>query len=225
MLKDFKEIRKYKEYLNDLGIRKIKLFCFPIQYWRELVSAFKLINEDYPLIFNYLDEISYKYLKDVTMKISPKISYEEYVKSSYRIASLHFNYKEIDNKNFENMRYKNYENGFHKTYSFKSYIMHEMGHLLEISIKYKSLKKEKLAKMEYDDFLLAIREYDIPKQAYIEEFGDLDRSNLIDKYAYGNKNVSEFCAEAFSEYYCLENPPMYAIQVVSQYKKLYKKYF
>ena len=41
----------------------------------------------------------------------------------------------------------------------------------------------------------------------MEEFGDLDRSKLMGKYAYGNKNASEFCAEAFAEYYCLENPP------------------
>lgn len=225
MIKYSKEIRKYKEYLYDLGIRKVKLFCFPIQYWRELISAFKFISKEYPLVFNYIDEISYKYLEHTTMKMLPKIFYEEYVESSYKIASLRFNYKEIHNKDFTNMRYENYQNGFHKTYSFKSYVIHELGHLLEMSIKYKSFKKEKLAKTEYDDFLFAIREYDIPKQIYIEEFGDLDRSKLMGKYAYGNKNASEFCAEAFAEYYCLENPPTYAIQIVSQYKRLYKKYF
>lgn len=218
-----RKVKEYKEKLYAYGIKKIELKGLPLEYWEELVDAFDVMYGEFPEVFRYL--LGIFDVNDIeAMNFIAIRSYFEFEQINV-LAYININVKNMISDEAIANRIECQEYGFHKAASFKSYVVHELAHLLECVITFKEKMKKDVEKEIFDEYYISYQCHDISKKIFENLYGNLDRRAILGNNAYGNKDVSEFWAEALSEYFCLKEHQLYTEQMYGEMKKLYNKYF
>lgn len=218
-----KQIREYKEKLYSYGVKRIDLPKLPLDYWEELLDAMETMYREFPTIFQYL----YGFMNSQKTESVEFIYWGDYniYCQEQALGCVLINVRNVVSQEAESIRLKCKEEGFHKTSSFKSYLLHELTHLLECVIMFKEKTQCGITEGIFGDYYVANQAHDISKGIFENLHGNLDRKAILGEDAYGNKDVSEFLAEAVSEYFCLDEHQQYMVQMYTEIKRLYNKFF
>lgn len=202
-----RKVKEYKNKLHTYGIQKIDLKGLPLEYWEELVAAIDIMYIEFSEVFQYLlgifnvndiEAMNFKVIRD----------YLEFYQVN-ALVYININVKNMISNEAVVNRIQCQENGFHKVSSFKSYILHELAHLLEYVITFKEKIQNNVGEENFQDYYISYQCHDISKRVFEGVYGNLDRRAILEDNAYGNKDVSEFLAEAISEYFCLKEHELY----------------
>lgn len=197
----------------------------PLEYWKQIKTACDIVYNEFPEIFKMIHSISFEKMCETDFAYVDIYNYEQFILTG---QPLYMRVSEVckdilrTEENFE----KGYFNGFHNIRTFNGHFLHELTHVLELSILFKSSFTGKIFQESYEDYRLTKAPmYDISKQIYnmVLETNSLKESPL-DKDKYGNKSFSEFFAETMAEYWELDSVEQYVIDMYEEACNQYKFY-
>lgn len=197
-----KQIRVYRKRLCSYGVQKVDLSNFPLEYWDELMDAVEIMYKEFSMIFQYLygiinccevESVSFTYWGDYNIYCQIQT-----------LGCVLINVRNVVSPKVAAKRISCKQEGVHKNSSFKSYMLHELTHLLECAIIFKEKTMQGVTEGTFGDYYVANQVHDISKSIFENLCGNLDRKAILGEDAYGNKDVSEFLAEAVPKYFCLD---------------------
>lgn len=219
-----KKVKEYQKELYSYGIQEADLPRLSLEYWDELVDAFKIMYKEFPKIFGYFE--GFKDSDDIdTCVCCMYLKYQDYQENA-KLGYIKINVNNVSSKEAEKKRELCKKENYHKCASFKSYIVHELVHFVENIITFaEDTFQHKLTEEWFSEYTVDLQLYKTSRGIIYRTYGDLDMESILGKNAYGNKNTSEFLAEAVSEYLCLEEHQKYMEDMYMQLKDQYNKYF
>ncbi|GFI18064.1 hypothetical protein IMSAGC009_03236 [Lachnospiraceae bacterium] len=219
-----KKVKKYQEELYSYGIQEADLPKLPLEYWVELVEAFKIVYEEFPKVFKYFE--GFKDADDTdTCVCRMYLKYKDYQKCS-KLGYIAINVKNISSEEAEEKRKLCKKENYHKCDSFKSYIIHELAHFVENVVTFaEDTFQHTLTEEWFSEYTADLQLFKTSHSIIFRAYGNLDIKGILGKEAYGSTNETEFLAEAVSEYFCLEEHQKYMEDMYMQLKDQYNKYF
>lgn len=219
-----KKVKEYQEELCSYGIQEADLPKLPLEYWGELVEAFKIMYEEFPKVFKYFEGF-----KDVeyvdTCKCCMYLKYKDY-QACAKLGYIAINVKNVSSEEAENKRKKCKKENYHKCDSFKSYIVHELTHFVENIVTFaEDTFQHNLTEEWFSEYTADLQSFKTSRGIIFRTYGNLDIEGIVGKEAYGSTHTTEFLAEAVSEYICLEEHQKYMEDMYMQLKDQYNKYF
>lgn len=219
-----KKVKEYREELSSHGIHEADLPKLPLEYWKELVEAFKIMYAEFPKVFEYFKGFKNSDSTN-TCVCRMYLNYKDYQEHT-KLGYIVINVKNVSSEEAEKQRKLRKKENYHKCDSFKSYIVHELTHFVENVITFaEDTFKHNLTEEWFSEYTADLQLYKTSRGIIYRTYGNLDLISILGKEAYGSKNTSEFLAEAVSEYFCLEEHQKYMKDMYIQLKEQYNKYF
>ncbi len=220
------KVIEIKKELYSYGISKVELFGLPLQYWEDIKMACAIVYNEFPEIFKSVHCISFEKMGESDFAYVGIYDYVQYkVNAQPLYMRVNDACKDIlrTEENFD----KGYFNGLHNIKTFKGYFLHELTHILELSILFKSSFSGEIFQESYEDYQLTKAPMcDISKQIYdiVFDTNSLKESPLDEK-KYGKKSFSEFFAETMAEYWELDSVEQYVADIHDEAYNQYKFYY
>jgi len=124
-----RKVKEYREELYSYGIQKADLPKLPLEYWEELMEAFKIMYEEFPKAFEYFE--GFKDVDDTDACVCRMLlKYKDYQERT-KLGYIAINVKNVSSEEAERKRELRKQENYHKCDSFKSYIVHELVHFEE----------------------------------------------------------------------------------------------
>lgn len=208
------KVIEIKKELHSYGISKIDLSGLPLEYWKDIKTACNIVHNEFPEIFKMVHCISFEKMGETDFAYVSIYDYEQFMSVG---QPLFMRVNEVckDSSRTEENFEQGYFSGLHNIKTFRGYFLHELTHILELSILFKSSFKGEVFQESYEDYQLTKAPmHDISKQIYnvVFETNSLKMSPLDEK-KYGRKTFSEFFAETMAEYWELDYANQYVIDI------------
>lgn len=219
------KVIEIKRNLHSYGISKVDLPDLPLEYWEDIETACNIVHNEFPEIFKMIHSISFEKMGVADFAYVSIYNYEQFI---FHERPLYMRVNDVckdalqTEENFE----KGYFSGLHNIRTFKGYFLHELAHVLELSILFKSCFKGEIFQESYEDYqLFKAPMYDISKQIYniVLETNSL-KEGPLDEKKYGKESFSEFFAESLAEYWELDSVEQYVKDMHKEACNQYKFY-
>ncbi len=135
--KEYKEkIKDYQEELQIYGIQEADLPGLSLEHWNELVEAFKIMYEEFPILQNSIKRIKYRYMANGIGMIEfpdKKTMYYDCIEHQTLYLSFLLKYKWLSEK----ISYFSVKSGKSPVCNMKYNVIHELAHELELLLTQK----------------------------------------------------------------------------------------
>lgn len=208
------KVTEIKKELHSYGISKVELSGLPLKYWEDIKTACAVVYNEFPEIFKMVHSIGFEKMGKADFAYVDIYDYQQFM-----ITKQPF-YMKINTvckdilKTEENFK-RGYFDGLHNIKTFRGYFLHELTHILEFSILFKSSFSGEVFQESYADYQLTKAPmHDISKQIYNIVLGTNSlKESPLDEGKYGRETFSEFFAETMAEYWELDTVKQYAMDI------------
>lgn len=224
-----KKVKEFQEELYSYGIQEADLPGLSLEYWEELVEAFKIMYEEFPILQNSIKRIKYRCMvNDIGMIEFPfreKMNYD-CIENQTLYLSFLLKYRFLSEK-LSNLSLKS---GKSPVCSMKYNVIHELAHELELLLTQKfdgivfdddSVKKERfdmladnLARQELTQLVLQC--------SFSVKY--VNSLPMVKNCKYAFQDNSEFMAEMLAIYFTAENPVEYSVKFYEGLKYIIRLY-
>ena len=189
-----KKVREYQKELHSYGMQEADLPGFPLDYWEQLVEAFKIMYVEFPRVFKYFE--GFKDTDDTDACVCRMyLKYKDYQECT-KLGYIAINVKNVSSEDAEKKRKQRKKENYHKCDSFKSYIIHELTHFVENVITFaEDTFQHNLTEEWFSEYTADLQLFKISHDIIFNTYGNLDIKGILGKEAYGSTNTSEFLAE------------------------------
>lgn len=216
------KVIEIKRELYSYGISKVELTGLPPEYWEDIKTACTIVYNEFPEIFKMVHSIGFEKMSETDFAY---VSIYDYGQFMITKQPFYMKVSEVCKnilKTEENFK-KGYFSGLHNIKTFRGYFLHELSHILELSILFQSSFNGEVFQESYQDYqMIKAPMHDISKQIYNIVLGTNSlKESPLDEGKYGNETFSEFFAEALAEYWELDFVEQY---VVDMHREAHNQY-
>ncbi len=135
--KEYKgKVKDYQAELQFYGIQEVELPKLPLEYWEELVEAFKIMYEEFPILQNSIKRIKYRCMVNsigmIEFPDKKKMNYD-CIEHQTLYLSVLLKYRCLSEK----FSYFSIKSGTSPVCSMKYNVIHELAHELELLLTQK----------------------------------------------------------------------------------------
>lgn len=205
---------KFQKQLQSYGVKKINLFGLSLEYWKELVNAFEIMYKVFPILNGIIYGVSFQCgqlgnLANIKRPLSLEYQYDRIIYPQIYVNNLGRSKRLY---NFCLNRSKKL--GLSQNNTFKTIIMHEIAHILEMQLIIKqynldfNTEDESIKQEYYNTFCQVNNEARISRNIFYTCYNQPISTKKIEGYSYATKDklYSEVFAEMLASYYGLKNP-------------------
>lgn len=208
------KIIEIKKDLHSYGISKVDLSGLPLKYWEDIKTACAIVYNEFPKIFKMIHSISFEKMGESDFAYVSIYDYGQFMITEQPFyMKINEGCKDIL-RTEDNLK-RGYFSGLHNIKTFRGYFLHELTHILELSILFQNSFNGEVFKESFEDYqMIKAPMHDISKQIYNIVFGTNSlKESPLDERKYGNETFSEFFAETMAEYWELNSAKQYVVDI------------